>query len=167
MQATCALVRLFLKRLVTAYHPQHVLSPSLPLPPPLFRIYFFCQEKPEPVGLTPFSGFPREQLGRPVRITEPAKNVCQTGSFARGGGWTLKWDTQERWENPLMGWASTADPLSNLELDFDSLESAQHFCEKNGWDHYVYYQPKKTWIGGKKSYGAAFAWDKRTRKQTK
>jgi len=124
-------------------------------------------EKPEPVGLTPFSGFPREQLGRPVRITEPAKNVCQTGSFARGGGWTLKWDTQERWENPLMGWASTADPLSNLELDFDSLESAQHFCEKNGWDHYVYYQPKKTWIGGKKSYGAAFAWDKRTRKQTK
>jgi len=126
-----------------------------------------ADEKPEQVGLTPFSGFPREQLGRPVRITEPAKNVCQTGSFTRGGGWTLKWDTQERWENPLMGWASTADPLSNLELDFDSLESAQYFCEKNGWDHYVYYQPKKKFIGGNKSYGAAFSWDKRTRKQTK
>jgi NADH dehydrogenase (ubiquinone) Fe-S protein 4 len=60
-----------------------------------------------------------------------------------------------------------ADPLSNLELDFDSLEAAKHFCDKSGWDYYVYMQPKKTWKGGKKSYGEAFSWDKRTRKQTK
>lgn len=50
----------------------------------------------------------------------------------RGGGWKLTWSTQERWENPLMGWASTADPMSNLDVDFDSCEAAIAFAEKNG-----------------------------------
>lgn len=71
------------------------------------------------------SGFPSEQKKRTVRITEPARKVTQSGSFGRGGGWTLTWDTQERWENVTMGWASTADPLSNLVVDFDSVESAK------------------------------------------
>ena len=32
-----------------------------------------------------------------------------------------------------MGWASNADPMSNLRLEFKTLESAVSFVEKNGW----------------------------------
>lgn len=35
--------------------------------------------------------------------------------------WKIAFNEQERWENPLMGWASTADPLSNTEVS-DSLK---------------------------------------------
>lgn len=30
--------------------------------------------------------------------------------------WKITFDERQRWENPLMGWASTADPLSNSEV---------------------------------------------------
>jgi hypothetical protein len=30
--------------------------------------------------------------------------------------WLLRWKAQERWSNPIMGWTSTADPLSSLEV---------------------------------------------------
>ncbi|EMP42386.1 NADH dehydrogenase [ubiquinone] iron-sulfur protein 4 [Chelonia mydas] len=45
--------------------------------------------------------------------------------------WKLEFDTRERWENPLMGWASTADPLSNMVLAFSTKEDAIAFAEKN------------------------------------
>ncbi|KAL8203894.1 UNVERIFIED_CONTAM: NADH dehydrogenase Fe-S protein subunit 4 ndufs4 [Gekko kuhli] len=48
--------------------------------------------------------------------------------------WKMEFDTRERWENPLMGWASTADPLSNLFLTFATKEDAIAFAEKNGLD---------------------------------
>lgn len=32
--------------------------------------------------------------------------------------WCISFDERERWENPLMGWASTADPLSNLNVSY-------------------------------------------------
>ena len=63
-----------------------------------------------------FTGVPANELKtRVVRITEPALKVTQSGSFG-SGIFKLSWDTQERWENPLMGWASSADPLSNLQV---------------------------------------------------
>lgn len=46
--------------------------------------------------------------------------------------WKMEFDTRERWENPLMGWASTADPLSNMVLTFRTKEDAVSFAEKNG-----------------------------------
>ena len=36
-----------------------------------------------------------------------------------------------------MGWASSADPLSNMEVEFASKEDAVEFVEKNGWDYWV------------------------------
>jgi NADH dehydrogenase (ubiquinone) Fe-S protein 4 len=38
----------------------------------------------------------------------------------------------ERWSNPLMGWTSTADPMSNQVMFFDSPEQAVRFCKKMG-----------------------------------
>ena len=48
--------------------------------------------------------------------------------------WKIEFDTKERWENNLMGWSSTADPLSNTVLDFATKEEAIDFAEKNNWD---------------------------------
>lgn len=41
-----------------------------------------------------------------------------------------------RWENPLIGWTSTADPLENVHratLNFHTQEDAESFCRKHGW----------------------------------
>ena len=42
---------------------------------------------------------------RKARIFVPAKNAMQSGTF-NTRNWHLEFDTAERWENPLMGWAS-------------------------------------------------------------
>ena len=44
---------------------------------------------------------------------------------------------QERWSNPLMGWTSTADPVSNLSVSFSNPEQAIRFCKKRGWKYEV------------------------------
>ena len=63
------------------------------------------------------TGMPAEHKERTVRIYKPAKSAMQSGS-AGTKRWKIEWDTKERWENHLMGWASTGDPLSNLLVDF-------------------------------------------------
>ena len=52
------------------------------------------------------SGVPDEHLKpRMVRIFVPARNAMQSGSY-KTHTWRIEFDTKERWENPLMGWAS-------------------------------------------------------------
>lgn len=52
------------------------------------------------------SGIPDEHIkGRKVRIYEPVKNCMQSGTDNLKG-WEIEFDNRERWENPLMGWAS-------------------------------------------------------------
>ena len=52
-----------------------------------------------------------EQLAiRPVRIYRPSPTTMQSAK-ANNHTWLLDWDTLQgagRWENPLMGWASTS-----------------------------------------------------------
>jgi NADH dehydrogenase (ubiquinone) Fe-S protein 4 len=43
---------------------------------------------------------------RIARITIPTRNVMQSGS-SKLDRWVVNWDTEERWENPLMGWISS------------------------------------------------------------
>lgn len=53
------------------------------------------------------SGVPEEHIkSRRVRIYIPPKNVMQSGTN-NISGWQIEFDNRERWENPLMGWAST------------------------------------------------------------
>ena len=79
--------------------------------------------------------------------------------------WKIEFDNQQRWENNLMGWASTADPLSNMVLDFATKEDAMAFAEKHGWA-YELEDPKER-VPKAKSYALNFSWSKRTRKSTK
>ena len=56
--------------------------------------------------MRPVTGFPIAQYERVVRLARACKSVTQSGTF-NARDWELTWETQERWENPLMGWAST------------------------------------------------------------
>uniref|UniRef100_A0A672GYK1 NADH dehydrogenase [ubiquinone] iron-sulfur protein 4, mitochondrial n=1 Tax=Salarias fasciatus TaxID=181472 RepID=A0A672GYK1_SALFA len=115
--------------------------------------------------ITTLSGVPEEHIKtRRVHIFVPAKTAMQSGANSTKK-WKMDFDTRERWENPLMGWASTADPLSNMVLSFSSKEDAIAFAEKNGWSYEV--TEKRTSKPRVKSYGANFSWDKRTRRSAK
>ncbi|KAJ2691175.1 ndufs4 NADH dehydrogenase Fe-S protein subunit [Coemansia spiralis] len=93
----------------------------------------------EPLPAEVISGAPASLTKRTVRIYRPSNNPMQSGRNANLK-WRLDFDALEkgsRWENPLMGWQSTADPMSPVRLDFMSKEDAIHFAEKQGWSHYV------------------------------
>lgn len=115
--------------------------------------------------ITTISGVPEEHIvERTVRIFKPAKNAMQSGT-AGIKRWKIEFDNRERWENHLMGWSSSADPLSNMIVDFANKEEAVAFAEKNGWA-YILEDPKEKTLKPK-SYALNFAWNKRTRKSTK
>lgn len=57
--------------------------------------------------ITTLTGVPEEHIKtRKVRIFVPARNNMQSG-VNNTKKWKMEFDTRERWENPLMGWAST------------------------------------------------------------
>uniref|UniRef100_A0A3P9AMW7 NADH dehydrogenase [ubiquinone] iron-sulfur protein 4, mitochondrial n=1 Tax=Esox lucius TaxID=8010 RepID=A0A3P9AMW7_ESOLU len=111
------------------------------------------------------TGVPEEHIKtRKVHIFVPARTAMQSGAHGIKK-WKMDFDTRERWENPLMGWASTADPMSNVNLTFSSKEDAIDFAEKNGWSYDITEKMEKK--PRAKSYGANFSWDKRTRRSAK
>ncbi|XP_030636720.1 NADH dehydrogenase [ubiquinone] iron-sulfur protein 4, mitochondrial [Chanos chanos] len=119
----------------------------------------------EKLDITTLTGVPEEHIKtRKVRIFVPARTAMQSG-VKNTQKWKMDFDTRERWENPLMGWASTADPLSNMVLTFGSKEDAIAFAEKNGWSYDI--TEKRTPKPTVKSYGANFSWNKRTRRSAK
>ncbi|KAL6465622.1 hypothetical protein MHYP_G00257550 [Metynnis hypsauchen] len=119
----------------------------------------------EKLDITTFTGVPEEHIkNRKVRIFVPTRTAMQSG-VQNTKKWKMDFDTRERWENPLMGWASTADPLSNMVLTFSTKEDAIAFAEKNGWSYDI--TEKRTPKPRFKSYGANFSWDKRTRRSAK
>ncbi|XP_056369808.1 NADH dehydrogenase [ubiquinone] iron-sulfur protein 4, mitochondrial [Oenanthe melanoleuca] len=119
----------------------------------------------EKLDITTLTGVPDEHIKtRKVHIFVPARNAMQSGAN-NTKKWKMEFDNRERWENPLMGWASTADPLSNMVLTFSTKEDAIAFAEKNGWSYDV--EEKKMPKPKSKSYGANFSWNKRTRVSTK
>merc|ERR1712188_193461 len=78
-------------------------------------------------------------------IYTPARSASQQGMgntvFAKGNSmWRIEFETESKWENPLMGWSSTAASLENvgrMTMAFDSKEAAMRFADKNGWSYTV------------------------------
>ncbi|CAG8532003.1 11585_t:CDS:2 [Diversispora eburnea] len=92
------------------------------------------------------SGAPEELRYRTVRIYKPSKTAMQSGTH-NTKHWRIDFDVLEKgdkWENPLMGWFSSADYMQALQMKFNTKEDAIHFAEKQGWDHYVqeHYEPQ-------------------------
>lgn len=115
-------------------------------------------------GIQDMCGVPQEQKKRYVRIFIPARNAMQSGTN-NTHQWKIEFENEERWENPLMGWASTADPLSNMTLSFDTKEDAIAFATEYGWKYTIIEAEKPKMKS--KSYGANFSWNKRTRVSSK
>ncbi|KAJ2461639.1 ndufs4 NADH dehydrogenase Fe-S protein subunit [Coemansia sp. RSA 2322] len=93
----------------------------------------------EPLPAEVISGAPQLLAKRTVCIYRPSNNPMQSGRNA-SLKWRMDFDSLEkgaRWENPLMGWQSTADCMAPVRLDFTTKEDAIHFAEKQGWNHYV------------------------------
>uniref|UniRef100_A0A7R8ZEU9 NADH dehydrogenase [ubiquinone] iron-sulfur protein 4, mitochondrial n=2 Tax=Timema TaxID=61471 RepID=A0A7R8ZEU9_TIMDO len=121
----------------------------------------------EPMDISTLSGVPEEHIkNRLVRIFKPSKNAMQSGTD-NTHHWEMEFETRERWENPLMGWTSSGDPLSNLKLEFSTENAAIEFCEKNGWKWFIEEEKDKAKVQKVKSYGHNFSWNKRTRVSTK
>lgn len=52
----------------------------------------------------------------------------------------MDWDILHkghRWENPLMGWQSSADFMQGTHLNFQSKEDAINFANKQGYEYFV------------------------------
>lgn len=85
------------------------------------------------------SGAPANLHHRSVRIYQNTKAATQSGTDSINH-WRIDWDVQERdhsWENPLMGWSSSADFMQATHIKFKSKEDAIHFAEKQGWPYMV------------------------------
>lgn len=69
-----------------------------------------------------------------MRIYRPAPPSTQSAKCS-SHSWVIDWDILQgagRWENPLMGWASTADYMQATNLKFGTREQAVAFCERQG-----------------------------------
>jgi len=68
--------------------------------------------------------------------------------------WVIEFITEDPGKNPLMGWASSSDTYSELNLEFKSKDLAIEFAKKNNIIFEVI-EPKKRKIT-KKSYADNF-----------
>lgn len=90
----------------------------------------------DPTEITTVSGMPLQHKNRLVIIQQKGQSAMQQGD-EKTKIWTLTWEHEAYWTNPLMGWNSTADPLASLEMKFETSEQAVRFAEKNGWRYYL------------------------------
>ena len=64
-----------------------------------------------------------------AKIYIPNKNPMQSG-LKKTNKWILEFETQDPTTNPLMGWESSSDTLSELKLEFSSKERAIDYAKK-------------------------------------
>ncbi len=64
--------------------------------------------------LAALTGMPAKQQARTVLIAPRPLKTLQSGrKYAHQ--WQITWKAQQKWKNPLMGWISSADPMSNVK----------------------------------------------------
>ncbi|KAK0528422.1 ndufs4 NADH dehydrogenase Fe-S protein subunit [Tilletia horrida] len=98
-----------------------------------------AERNTHPTAADLVSDAPAALRHRSVRIFKPAKTATSSGK-AGTAYWKVDFDILQgsaRWENPLMGWASSGDYMQGTSLNFRSKEDAIHFCEKQGWPYFV------------------------------
>ena len=83
----------------------------------------------------------------------PNKNPMQSG-LAKNDKWILEFITKDPTKNPLMGWESSDDTLSELRLEFSTKELAINYAKKKKIEFEII-EPRKRKIV-KKSYSDNF-----------
>ena len=74
--------------------------------------------------------------------------------LGKTGKWILEFETSNPTKNPLMGWESSSDTLSELRLEFSSKNLAINYAKKNKIDFEVIESKKRKTV--KKSYADNF-----------
>tara|TARA_Y100000815_G_scaffold177833_1_gene161971 strand:+ start:51 stop:338 length:288 start_codon:yes stop_codon:yes gene_type:complete len=90
---------------------------------------------------------------RKAKIYKPTKTAMQSGT-GNTKNWSLEFDTLDTGINPLMGWESSKDTMSEVKLEFSTREQAINYAKKNDIDYYVIEPQKRKII--KKSYSDNF-----------
>tara|TARA_B100000161_G_scaffold219791_1_gene165007 strand:- start:480 stop:767 length:288 start_codon:yes stop_codon:yes gene_type:complete len=88
-----------------------------------------------------------------AKIYLPNKSPMQSG-MGKTDKWILEYETKNPTNNPLMGWESSSDTLTELKLEFSSKELAINYA-KNNKINYEIIEPKKRKTV-KKSYADNF-----------
>ena len=88
-----------------------------------------------------------------AKIYKPTKTAMQSGT-RNTKNWILEFDTLDSGINPLMGWETSQDTMSEVKLEFSSKKQATNYAKKNNIDYYVV-EPQKSKII-KKSYADNF-----------
>ena len=68
--------------------------------------------------------------------------------------WLLEFDTLSTGINPLMGWETSRDTMSEVKLEFATKDQAISYAKKNNINYYVIEPQKRKII--KKSYSDNF-----------
>jgi hypothetical protein len=84
-----------------------------------------------------------------VKIYKPAKSAMQSGS-RNTKKWRIEFDSKDKDINPLMGWETSKDTMSEVKLDFETKDQAIKFANKNNLDYYLIEPQKRRLV--KKSY---------------
>ena len=71
--------------------------------------------------------------------------------------WILEFETKNTGINPLMGWESSKDTMSEVKLEFNTKEQAISYAKKNNVKYYVIEPGNRKII--KKSYADNFLKD--------
>jgi hypothetical protein len=88
-----------------------------------------------------------------AKIYIPTKTSMQSG-FGKSEKWVLEFQTKNTGINPLMGWETSTDTLSELNLEFSTKELAVDYAKKNKIDFEIIEPQKRKTI--KKSYANNF-----------
>ena len=84
-----------------------------------------------------------------AKIYKPAKTAMQSAE-GNTRNWLLEFDTLNTGINPLMGWESSKDTMSEVKLKFSTKDQAINYAKKYNIDYYIIEPEKRKII--KKSY---------------
>ena len=88
-----------------------------------------------------------------AKIYIPNKNPMQSGA-GKTDKWILEFETKDPTKNPLMGWESSSDTLTELKLEFSTKELAINYAKKMKISYEIIEPRKKKIV--KKSYADNF-----------
>ena len=68
----------------------------------------------------------------PARIYKPSRNAMQSGK-GKSEHWVLEHEQESpRASDPLMGWTSTSDTITQVKLNFATREEAEAYARNKG-----------------------------------
>ena len=88
-----------------------------------------------------------------AKIYKPAKTAMQSGT-RNTKSWIFEFESMDKETNPLTGWISSKDTISEVRMKFSTKELAIAYAKKNNIKYKVIETKKRSFI--KKSYADNF-----------